>query len=247
MILICTAMTGLGAPKQPVNEARIIAEQAYDDAKSRYQTNLSNPDATWQFARACFELADLADKDSERATLGRQGIEACRQLLKRDPNMAAAHYYLGMNLGQLAQTESLGALSLVHQIQKEWETALALDQHIDFAGPDRNLGLLYRDAPGPPLSIGDRAQALQHMMRAVELSPEYPENYLNLIESQIKWNQLAEAAREEEKLREILPAARKQLAGAHWQGPWRDWQVRQDAIETKLTQWRNALLRRREP
>jgi tetratricopeptide (TPR) repeat protein len=246
-ILLCGAMTVLGAPKHPVTEAQIIAEQAYDDAKSRYQTNLFNADAAWQFARACFDRADLADRDSERAALGRQGIEVCRQLLKRDPNVAAAHYYLGMNLGQLAQTKSLGALPLVREMQKEWDTALALDQHIDFAGPDRNLGMLYRDAPGAPLSIGNRVEAVQHLMRAVELNPEYPENHLNLIESQINWNQLAEASREDEKLRKILPAARTQLSGPRWQGPWRDWQARQDAIETKLTQWRNTLLRRREP
>lgn len=246
-ILLCGAMPGLGGPIHPVNQAQIIAEQAYDDAKSRYQTNLFNPDAAWQFARACFDLADLADKDSDRAALGRQGMEACRQLLKRHPNVAAAHYYLGMNIGQLAQTKSLGALPLVRQMQMEWDTALALDPHIDFAGPDRNLGMLYRDAPGPPLSIGNRVQAVQHLMRAVELNPEYPENHLNLIESQIKWNQLPEAAREEEKLRKIIPAARKQLSGPQWQGPWRDWQARQDAIETKLTQWRDTLLRRPEP
>jgi tetratricopeptide (TPR) repeat protein len=246
-ILLCGAVTGLGEPKQPVNEARIIAEQAYDDAKSRYQTNLFNTDAAWRFARACFDLADLADKDSERAVLGRRGIEACRQLLRRDPNVAAAHYYLGMNLGQLAQTKSLGALPLVRQMQKEWDAALALDPHIDFAGPDRNLGMLYRDAPGAPLSIGNRVQAVQHLMRAVELNPEYPENHLNLIESQIKWNQLPEAAREDEKLRQILPAARKQLSGPQWQGPWRDWQARENAIDSKLAQWRNTLLHRREP
>jgi tetratricopeptide (TPR) repeat protein len=246
-ILLCTATTALCGPKHPVSEARIVAEQAYDDAKSHYRTNLSSPDAAWQFARACFDLADLADGDSERAKLGHEGVESCRQLLKRDPNVAIAHYYLGMNLGQVAQTKSLGALPLVRQMQKEWDTALALDPHIDFAGPDRNLGMLYRDTPGPPLSIGNRVQAVQHLMRAVELNPEYPENHLNLIESQIKWNQLAEAAREEERLRKILPEARTQLTGPHWQGPWRDWQARLDAIEKKLTQWRNASGGRREP
>jgi tetratricopeptide (TPR) repeat protein len=246
-ILLCSAVAGWGGPKHPVSEAQIIAEQAYDEARSRYQTNVFNTEAAWQFARACFDVADLADQDSERAAYGREGIEACRQLLKREPNVAAAHYYLGMNLGQLAQTKSLGALPLVRQMQKEWDAAVALDPHVDFAGPDRNLGMLYRDTPGPPLSIGNRVQAIQHMMRAVELSPEYPENHLNLIESQIKWNQMAQAAHEEERLRAILPAARKQLTGPHWKDAWKDWQARQDAIEAKLTQWRATLAHLHEP
>ncbi len=246
-ILVCSAMPGLGGPKQPVSEARIVAEQAYDEAKSRYQTNMFNADVACQFARACFDLADLSDKDSERADLGNQGVEACRQLLQREPNLAAAHYYLGMNIGQVAQTKTLGALPLVRQMQQEWDAARALDAHIDFAGPDRNLGMLYRDTPGPPLSIGNRVEAVEHMMRAVELAPDYPENHLNLIESQIKWNHLAEAAREDERLRQTLPAARKQLTGPQWQGPWRDWQERLDVIEAKLDQWRAAMARRLKP
>jgi hypothetical protein len=246
-LLFCVSMTALGGPNQPVNQPRIIAEQAYDDAKSRYQTNSSDADVAWQFARACFDLADAADKDSQRAALGREGIEACRQLLARDSNVAAAHYYLGMNIGQVAQTKTLGALPLVRQMEKEWDAALALDPHLDFAGPDRNLGLLYRDTPGPPLSIGSRAQAVQHMLRAVELSPEYPENYLNLIESQLKWRQMEAATREAKELRRIWPAARKQLTGPHWQGAWEDWLARQDAIEAKLAQWRKSSSQDRAP
>ncbi len=246
-IVLFAAMTVLGEPKHFVSQSQIVAEQAYDNAKSQYETNQLNAEAAWKFARACFGVADLADKDNERAKFGREGAEVCRQLLKHDPNVAAAHYYLGMNIGQVAQTKSLGALPLVRQMQKEWEAARVLDEHLDFAGPDRNLGMLFRDAPGSPLSIGSRALALQHMLRAVELAPDYPENHLNLIESQIKWNHLADAAREDEKFRDILPAAKKQLTGPQWEGPWKDWAERQVEIEKKLSEWRDALLRHHEP
>ena len=99
-----------------------------------------------------------------------------------------------MNIAQLAQTKTLGALSLVRQMETQWNIAVKLDPHVDFAGPDRNLGLLYRDAPGAPLSIGSRVDALQHLLTAVALNPDYPENHLNLIESQIKWGQIARSA-----------------------------------------------------
>jgi tetratricopeptide (TPR) repeat protein len=247
LIFLCSTIVTHAGTKNPVNDPRIVVEQAYDEAKSRYETNASNADAAWQFARACFDLADIAEKNSRRAAVGKEGVEACRRLLKRDPNVAAGHYYLGMNLGEVAQTKTLGALPLVRQMQEEWEIAVTMDAHLDFAGPDRNLGMLYRDTPGPPLSIGNRAKALQHLVRAVDLNPDYPENHLNLIESQIKWRQFAEAAREDERLLKILPTARKQLTGPHWEGPWRDWQVRQDAIEAKLNQWRNSSDRHREP
>ncbi|HEX4120651.1 MAG TPA: hypothetical protein VH619_08560 [Verrucomicrobiae bacterium] len=228
----------MAEPIRAVTQAQIVVEQAYDEAKSFYQSHSSDAEAAWQFGRACFDAADLAVKNSDRAAFGQEGIEACRAALKLKPKSAAAYYYLGMNTGQVAQTKTLGALSLVHQMEEEWLTAHDLDEHVDFAGPDRNLGMLYRDAPGSPLSIGSRVNAVQHLMRAVEISPEYPENHLNLIESQIKWNQMPQAEREDEKYLKTLPTARKLLTGPKWQGPWHDWDERQREIERTLSRWR---------
>ena len=64
-----------------------------------------------------------------------------------------------MNLGQLARTELLGALKLVKEMEREFKTAADLDKQFDYAGPERCLGLLYRDAPGWPASIGSRRKA----------------------------------------------------------------------------------------
>ena len=105
--------------------------------------------------------------------------------MARESNLAPAHYYLGMNLGQLARTRGLSALRLVNQMQREFTRARDLDEHFDWAGPDRNLGLLYRDAPAFA-SIGSRSKAREHLMRAVELAPRYPENRLNLVETYLQ-------------------------------------------------------------
>jgi tetratricopeptide (TPR) repeat protein len=238
IIFFCCATAIFPAPAKEVTQAQIVAEQAYDEAKLHYQANPSDANAAWNFARTCFDLADLSEKNSERAAFGNEGINASRASLKLEPKSAAAHYYLGMNIGQVAQTKTLGALSLVRQMETEWLTARNLDEHVDYAGPDRNLGMLYRDAPGSPLSIGSRVDAIQHLMRAVEISPVYPENHLNLIESQIKWKQMAEADKEYKKFLTTLPEARKLLTGPKWEGPWHDWDERQNDIEKKLNRWR---------
>jgi len=234
MFLLLCALTAHAVTDAPVTDARIVAEQAYDEATSHYETNKSNVDSAWQFACACFDLADLSTKNSTRAAYAQEGIDASRAALKLRPNSAAAHYYLGMNIAQLAQTKTLGALSLVRQMETQWNIAVKLDRHVDFAGPDRNLGLLYRDAPGAPLSIGSRVDALQHLLTAVALNPEYPENHLNLIESQIKWGQIAEAQRECDKYVKTIPQARKNLTGPKWAGPWHDWDIRLQEIQSKL-------------
>ena len=95
-----------------------------------------------------------------------------------------------MNLGQLARTKGLGALKLVNQMEHEFTRARDLDEQLDWAGPDRNLGLLYRDAPAIG-SIGSRTKAREHLKRAVELAPQYPENRLNLIEAYLQLGRTA--------------------------------------------------------
>jgi tetratricopeptide (TPR) repeat protein len=221
-------------PPNKANAALSAAEEAYRAARARYETNADDSTTAWQFACACFDRADAAVTAFSRAAAAGEGINVCRRLLRKAPELAAAHYYLAMNLGQLAQTKTLGALSLVKEMEKEWEAARGLDEHFDFAGADRNLGLLFRDAPGFPLSIGSRAKAELHLRRAVELNPGYPENYLNLIETHLKHKQWAEAAAEDEKLRALLPAARKTLSGPRWKDTWEDWDKRQQKILDRL-------------
>ncbi len=230
---LCAALTASGSPDREATRAQLAAEQAYHAAKARYQTNINNAAVDLTFASACFDRADLTSQDSVRASMAHEGIQVCRRWLQRAPNQAAAHYYLGMNLAQLARTKSLGALSIVKEMEKEWLATLALDAHCDYAGADRNLGLLYRDAPGFPLSIGSRLKAEQHLQRAVELNPEYPENHLNLIETDFKYKPSAVAG-EHEKLRAILPAARKQFSGPAWQSSWEDWEPRLRKIQSRL-------------
>lgn len=217
-----------------------LIKEAYESAKARYQAHPGDAEAAWQFARACFDRADNAGKDAEKAFAAKEGIAACEQALRAQPNSAAAYYYLGMNQGQLAQTKVFGALTLVKEMDKAWKKARELDESVDFAGPDRNLALLYRDAPRPPLSIGNRAKAEECALRAIALAPSYPENRLNLVETYLKWSRWAAAAEADDKLKDILPDARRQLSGPRWHNDWEDWDRRQAAVEKKIRAWRDS-------
>src|SRR6266853_4639561 len=94
------AQTGLPATGDPAVGVR----KAFQDAQMRYQKEPRNNEAVWQFARACFDLADLATNNAQRIEIADQGLAACKQLLSRDLHSAPGHYYVGMNLGQVAQT-----------------------------------------------------------------------------------------------------------------------------------------------
>jgi tetratricopeptide (TPR) repeat protein len=214
-------------------EFSLAAQQAFHQAQDRCQKEPQNAEAAWQFGRACFDLAEFSTNNTERAQLAEIGIAASRKSVTQNSNSAAAHYYLAMDLGQLARTKSLGALKLVRQMEHEFGLARDLDSHFDFAGPDRNLGLLYCDAPSIG-SIGSRSKAREHLLRAVELAPDYPENRLNLIEAYLKWGERSNAQRELKALEAILPDARAKLTGQAWASSWADWNPRLEKAKKKL-------------
>jgi hypothetical protein len=209
------------------------AERNFQAAQARYRSAPLETTAAWRFAQACFDVADFATNQTDRASMAEQGIAACQQALARESNSAAAYYYLGMNLGQLARTRGLSALKLVSQMQGAFARAHDLDERFDWAGPDRNLGLLYRDAP-PFASIGSRSKAREHLQRAAELAPRYPENRLNLIESYLQWGETNKAQRELAALQELWPGARTNFVGEAWASSWADWDPRLKKLQKRI-------------
>jgi tetratricopeptide (TPR) repeat protein len=210
------------------------AEAEFHRAQTQFQSNTNGATAVWQFARACFDLADVATNDTERAALARQGIDACRPLIARDPKSAPLHYYLGMNLAQRARTELLGALKTVKEMEREFKVAADLDKSFDYAGPERNLGLLYRDSPGWPASIGSKRKARAFLEQAAALAPDDPENSLNLLESYLQWKDRDNAAGELKRLDMLWPKAQTNFTGAAWEQSWGDWSMRRDAARRKI-------------
>jgi tetratricopeptide (TPR) repeat protein len=211
------------------------AEAEFHRAQIQFQSDTNSSTNAWQLARACYDFADFATNDDERASIANQGIAACRQSIARAPQSAPTHYYLAMDLGQLARTELLGALKIVREMEREFKTAAALDEHFDFAGPERNLGLLYRDAP-KTVSIGNNRNARTFLGQAVKLAPDYPENHLNLAESFLQWRENDDAKKELDSLDSLWPKAKTNFTGAQWEQSWSDWSARRAAARKKLEQ-----------
>jgi hypothetical protein len=139
-----------------------------------------------------------------------------------------------MNLAQLAHTELIGALKLVKEMEREFKTTGSLDKNFDCAGPERNLGLLYRETPGWPASIGSKRKARNFLEQAVKLAPDYPENILNLAESYLKWSEPDHAKKELNALDSIWSKAQTDFDGEAWEQSWADWSTRRDDLRKKL-------------
>lgn len=210
------------------------ARHAFEAARTAFTQAPTNAEAAWQFGRACFDWAELATNNAYRVAIAEDGIVACRAAIHANTNLAAGPYYLGMNLGQVAWVKRFKALGLIEEMRDQFEAARQLDERFDHAGPDRNLGLLYRDAPGWPLSIGHRAKAEAHLLRAVELSPDYPENRLNLIEARLRWRQTRIVPKELKALIGLWPRARATWTGPTWELSWQDWNRRWEAVQRRV-------------
>jgi len=210
------------------------AAAAYQVAQAQFQAATNYAPIAWQYARACYNLADFATNDENRASLAVQGIDACRKLIKQQPNSGVAHYWLGMNLGQLARTELLGALALVREMEGEFKTAWNLDTSVDYAGPARSLGLLYQEAPGWPASIGSKHKAREWLERAARTVPNFPENWLVLTESYLEWHEPDMAREKMQQLVKIWPAAHTNFTGITWEADWADWNARRADAQGKI-------------
>ncbi|HLP75334.1 MAG TPA: hypothetical protein VK327_00310 [Candidatus Paceibacterota bacterium] len=203
------------------------------EARTRYRSETTNSEAAWQYARACFDLGEFATSDSDRAEVAEMGIAAAKKLVASRPALAEGHYYLAMNLGQLARTKSLGALRLVDEMETEFLAARKLNDKLDYGGPDRNLGTLYLEAPSFG-SIGSRSKARLHLRRAVEVEPNYPENRLALTEAYLRWKDHALAAKEFKLLADGWVQAHQKFSGDAWGANWLDWDKRFEKLKAKL-------------
>ncbi|HEX4349059.1 MAG TPA: hypothetical protein VH251_01665 [Verrucomicrobiae bacterium] len=209
------------------------AEQSFIHAQKEFAAHPDIATNAWALGYRSFEWSEFATNEQQRADVVQVGIDACRKLLVSDPNSAPAHYYLGMNYGGLAQAEapSLAAYRLIGDIEWEFRFAANLDEKLDYAGPVRCLGLLYRDAPSWPISIGSKRKARETLEHAAALAPDYPDNQMNLVESYIRWHQSTEAEAAWQKLALIWAAAKTNLAGPAWEPYWDDWITRKAAAK----------------
>ncbi len=230
LLLVGVAMVWSAAVTNQIFLAR--AKTSFFMVQQQYKTNSA---AALTFGRACFHLAELATNETQRAEVARLGIAACHVAVARESNSAPAHFYLASNLGELAQAEapSLTAYRLVYEVEREFLKAAELDVRFDHAGPARTLGELYYKAPGWPLSVGSKRKAREWFERAVNLSPDYPGNHLNLAEAQLKWRDREALEATLKKLDAIWPSARTNLTGEDWELAWLEWSARRVALKSE--------------
>jgi tetratricopeptide (TPR) repeat protein len=140
-------------------------------------------DAQWQAAQALAFLAENETRVEFRREAAERGVVLARHARDLRPDRVEGHYWYAISVGLLADADRTYGLDAVGEMEVALKRAIEIDERYDFAGPVRTLGILHLRTPAPPASIGSPRKGLRLLQRAVELFPDYPENFLYLAEA----------------------------------------------------------------
>jgi tetratricopeptide (TPR) repeat protein len=167
-------------------------------------------EAAWEILAPILNLWETGQPtDFPNYQAGAWGPEAAENLLAQQPDGVAGHYWKALNLSGLADVNRLRGFKLLAQIMDELKRSLALDETYDQAGAHRVLGRIYFEAPGWPVSVGDKEKSLEQLTAAVRLAPDNSTNHLYLAETLLAMGRKAPARGELEK---VLQARRHAIS-----------------------------------
>ncbi|MCX5750972.1 MAG: tetratricopeptide repeat protein [Candidatus Saganbacteria bacterium] len=128
-----------------------------------------NSEAAWKLSRGYYFLGDRISVDKISAY--EKGEAAAKRAIAINPKESEAHFWLGVNMGRIGEERGvLNSLFLVQPIKDEMDVVINIDPN--YAGADHVLSVLYRKAPGWPISIGDGDKALKYAEKAIALDPD---------------------------------------------------------------------------
>lgn len=115
--------------------------------------------------------------EKKRELYYEHGTNFGREALSMNPRAIYGNFWYASNVGQLGICRGIMAsLASIDPFKKSMEVVLQENESFFFAGPHRALGRLFHQAPGWPISVGNKNKAAEHLERAVELAPEFFNN-----------------------------------------------------------------------
>ncbi len=127
-------------------------------------------EAAWRMGRALFFLGQEAGGAEESRAHHARGALVCERAAGREPRRVEGHFWLGVNLALLAQTERpLQAVRHALRARRSLVRAARLDAAYHAAGPLRVLARLQHKLPR--LLGGGTTRARANFERAIRLAP----------------------------------------------------------------------------
>lgn len=121
--------------------------------------------------------------DPAQERIFERGMNLGKEAITLNPRATYGNYWYAANLGSWGLCRGMMAsLKGIDPMFKAMQIVLKENENFFFGGPHRVLGRLYHQAPGWPISIGNKNKAVHHLERAVQLGPDFIHNHLYLSE-----------------------------------------------------------------
>ena len=133
---------------------------------------------------SAFFYKGLFDKDPKKQELYYEhGTNYGKEAITMNPKAIYGNFWYASNAGMLGMCRGImTSLASIDPFRKSMEIVLKENENFYFGGPHRALGRLYHQAPGWPISIGNKSKATEHLERAVQLAPDFFNNRVYLSE-----------------------------------------------------------------
>jgi tetratricopeptide (TPR) repeat protein len=155
-------------------------EAALEEAIAAYSALIENAELTVDQQYLClknltllhdFKGVNFCPERDQQMTVFQAAQSYAERMVEIAPERPDGHYLLAVAMGRVARTRGiLQSLFMAKPMRDRLENAVELDpNHVDAL---RVLSMLYNEAPGWPVSIGNKQKALEYVERAYELNPE---------------------------------------------------------------------------
>ncbi len=219
------ALTDAEARKYLAGGLALWAEQPRTLVRVTHAARLLEPAAValpddyepqWQAAETLAFLAENESRTEFRREAAKRGIVLARHARELRPDGVEGQYWYAINVGLLADVDRAYGLDAVGEMEAALKRAGEIDERYDFAGPLRLMAILHLRTPAPPASIGSPRKGLRLLQRAVELFPDYPENYLYLAEALRDTGRVEESREAIGRVLSAVPWPDRQFESAKW-------------------------------
>lgn len=186
--------------------------------------------SSWQEAKEAVKRADAASNKRDKADLAQVAIAKADHCLLTNPEEANCYYYRAIGRGLYYEAHIIGYQEGLRQMVDDLTKVIALSPTTDHAGAYRVLAQIYSQSPewgGANDVTRDISKAEEYALRAIELAPDYPANYLEL--STVMLSQ-----KEGEKAEESLMRADEQLPYWRAENDYSLWVKRSKTLHEQL-------------
>ena len=179
------------AAEYTLREKNPTLEKAISLYKEALAKDAENFEALWCLSR-CYWWAGDHSPRKKQIELFDAGKITAQHVQKVRPDKVEGYYWFGVCEGRAAEVRGvLNSLFAVGGIKDAMQKTIALDKEHGLA--HHVLGVLYRKAPGWPLSCGNMNKSLEHAILAVKFAPEEIITRVGLAKTLIAQNKKAEA------------------------------------------------------